>query len=258
MSTTPRPAFAEERRRAIVEQVNQAGNVRIADLVDTYRVSEQTIRKDLEELQRQHLLKRTHGGAIDVAFRSEQPPQERTLHHRTEKRAIARAAARLVSAGQSIFLDNGTTLEMVAEEITASNLNVLTNAIGIARTLTDRPGVRHTLVGGQLRAVSGTLVGPVAIDTLGRFSVDVAIIGAGGLTEEGFSVADIGEAQVKVTAIEHARSAILALDSSKFGHRDFAPVGELDLITSLVTEKVTPQVQAWCDQHGTQVVLADS
>ncbi|MFV0453097.1 MAG: DeoR/GlpR family DNA-binding transcription regulator [Propioniciclava sp.] len=256
MSSIPRPAFAEERRRAIVEQVSQAGNVRLADLVAAHGVSEQTIRKDLEELQRQHLLKRTHGGAIDVEFRSEQPPRERTLHHRQEKRAIARTVAAMISPGQSIFLDNGTTLEMVAEEITATNINVLTNAIGVARALADRSGVRHTLVGGQLRDVSGSLTGPVAIDTLRKFSVDIAMIGAGGLRDDGFFVADIGEAQVKMTAIDGARSVVLALDSSKFGHRDFAPVGELDLITTLVTERVTPQVQGWCDRHGTEIVLA--
>jgi len=251
MSSMPneRPVFAEERRQRIVDAVTAQGRVRLADLVETLGVTEPTIRKDLDELQRRRLLRRTHGGAIAVQPHLEVPVHDRGLQHLEAKQLIARACRDEISPGQSIFLDSGTTVQEIAEGLDNLNVNILTNALGVANLVADRPGIRHTLIGGQVRPLGGSLVGPVALDNLSRFNVDIAFIGASGLTEDGISVADVAEAQIKRTVIDRARRVVVAMDSSKFGTSDFVTVCELDYIDMIVTERSTDDVSQWCREH---------
>ena len=248
--------FAEERRQRIADAVAAQGRVRLADLVETLGVTEPTIRKDLEELQRRRLLRRTHGGAIAVQSHLEVPIQDRSLQHPEAKQLIAQACREEISLGESIFLDSGTTVERIAEGIDHLDVNVLTNAFAVANLVADRPGIRHTLIGGQVRALGGSLVGPVALDTLSRFSVDIAFIGASGLTEEGISVADVSEAQIKQAVIDRARRVIVAMDSSKFGTNDFVIVCGLDRIDMIVTERATDDAASWCREHGVTLKVA--
>lgn len=250
------PSFAEERRRQIAEQVASQGRVRLGDLVQEHGVTEPTIRKDLEELQQRGLLKRTHGGAIVVEHMQEEPLRNRTAHHPEAKERIARAVSAHVRPGMSLFLDSGTTLEFVAQALTVPNLNVVTNAVEVATILSGRLGIRHTLVGGVLRPLGGSLVGAIALENLRHFTVDLAILGASGLNGDGISVADVAEAQIKQAAVDRARTVILAMDSSKFGRSDFIQVGTLDRIDRLVTEAATPTIQEWCDADNTILEVA--
>jgi DeoR/GlpR family transcriptional regulator of sugar metabolism len=250
------PVFAEERRQRIGDLVAANGRVRIADLVELLGVSEPTLRKDLSELERQGLLRRTHGGAIAVQPRFEPTLQDRVLQHREAKERIAALCLEEVTRGDSVFLDTGTTVQEVAERLDRPDVNVLTNALGVAAVLADRPGIRHTLVGGQLRALGGSLVGPVALETLTRFTVDIAFISASGLTAEGISVADVAEAQLKEAVIDRARRVIVAIDSSKFGTADFVMVCGLDRLDMVITEAASDEVRHWCAAHGVALRVA--
>jgi DeoR family fructose operon transcriptional repressor len=248
--------FAEERHQVILEAVRAQGRVRLADLVTTLGVTEPTVRKDLSELQRRNLLRRTHGGAIAVEPHHELTVHDRSRRHREAKQRIARAANAVIEPGASVFLDSGTTVEAIAAGLTAPDVNVLTNALGVAHLLAGRADIRHTLLGGQLRPLGGSLVGPVALDTLRRFTVDVAFLGASGLTADGVTVADVAEAQIKQSVLGRARRVVLALDSSKFGAADFVTVCGLDRIGTLITEAVTPEVTAWCRDHDVELMIA--
>jgi DeoR/GlpR family transcriptional regulator of sugar metabolism len=250
------PVFAEERRRRILEAVRAQGRVRLADLVDSLGVSEPTIRKDLSELQRRRQLRRTHGGAIAVVSQLEQTVQHRSLQHREAKQRIARACRAEIPRGASVFLDSGTTVEQIAAGLDDSDVNVLTNALGVAALVADRPGVRHTVVGGQLRPLGGSLVGPVALETLHRFTVDIAFLGASGLTADGISVADVAEAQLKQSVADRARRVVVAMDSSKFGRADFVAVCGLDRIDMIITERATDDAAGWCARHGVTLRVA--
>ncbi|MFD9737321.1 DeoR/GlpR family DNA-binding transcription regulator [Umezawaea sp. NPDC059074] len=248
------PVFAEERRRSIADTVAARGRVRLADLVEAYGVTEPTIRKDLDELQRRRLLRRTHGGAIAVEPRHEVPFHDRGGHHLEAKRLIARACRDEITRGASVFLDSGTTVQAIAEDL--SDVTVLTNALGVASLVADRPGVRHTLIGGQVRPLGGSLIGPVALDNLARFTVDIAFVGASGLTEDGLTVADVSEAQVKQAVIDRARRVVVPLDSSKFGVSDFVSVCSLDRVDVVVTERATDDVTRWCRDHDVELTVA--
>ena len=243
------PVFAEERRQRIADLVVAHGRVRLADLVDALGVTEPTIRKDLDELQRRRLLRRTHGGAIAVQAHQEMHVHDRRLRHRAAKELIARACRDEITRGQSLFLDSGTTVEAITDALDVPDINILTNSVAVANAVADRPAVRHTLIGGQLRRLSGSLVGPVALQTLTRFSVDIAFIGATGVAEDGVTVADVSEAQIKQSVIERARRVILPLDSSKFGAIDFVSVCGLDRIDMIVTERATPEAVRLCEAH---------
>lgn len=251
----PRPdAFAEERRRRIAQTVAADGRVRLADLVREYGVTEPTIRRDLSVLEERDLLRRTHGGAIAVGTdHVETSVTDRSRRNRAAKDAIAVACAAEIAAGDSVFLDTGTTVQAVAVRLTQPGLNVLTNSVGVARVLADRPDVRHTLLGGQLRTLGDSVTGPIALENLARFTVGVAVLGATGVTGAGISVADLGEAQIKQAVLDRARKVVLAVDSSKFGVTDFVGVCGLDRIDVLVTEEAGEEVRDWCAAHGVEV-----
>jgi DeoR/GlpR family transcriptional regulator of sugar metabolism len=252
----PGPVFAEERRQRILDAVRAQGRVRLSDLVEMLGVTEPTIRKDLSELHIRGLLRRTHGGAIAVESHLEQTLHDRGEQHREAKQKIAEACRAEIRRGESVFLDSGTTVQWIAEGLEPLDLNILTNALGVANAVAGRPGLRHTLLGGSVRPLGGSVVGPIALETLARFTVDVAFIGASGLTEDGISVADVAEAQIKQTVIERARRVVVPMDHSKFGAADFVSLCSLARIDLLITDEPTPDAARWCDKHGVELRLA--
>jgi DeoR family fructose operon transcriptional repressor len=248
--STERPVFAEERRQRVLSLLGTQGRVRIAELVTLMNVSEPTIRKDLSALEEQRLLRRTHGGAIAIRPQFEPTIDDRSALHGDAKDLIAKACLDEIAPGDSIYLDSGMTVRRIADLLEHKHVNVLTNALGVATAVADKPTIRHTLVGGSVRSLGGTLVGPVALDTLSRFTVNVAFISASGFAEDGISVADVSDAQVKQAVIERARRVIIPIDSSKFGVNDFVTVCGLDPIDMLITEAATEEIHAVCQAHG--------
>lgn len=255
MDTTP--DFAEERRAKILGLVQDRGRVRNSDLVALLHVSEPTIRKDLTMLERQRLLRRTHGGAIAVTPTMEQAIGERDAVHAEAKARIARACMAYINPGDAIFLDSGTTVKGIADLLQVANVNVLTNALAVASALASRADVRHTLLGGQVRPLGGSLVGGVTLDTLRQFTVNTAFIGASGIVEEGISVSDVAEGQIKRAAIDIARRVVVPIDSSKVGRADFYPVASLDRIDVIATDTYNEQLNLWCQDHGTQLIVSE-
>jgi DeoR family fructose operon transcriptional repressor len=257
-----RPAFADERRQRIAEIVAVRGRARIGELARLLGVTEPTIRKDLSALQEQGALKRTHGGAIAVRRLVERELSEREVTHRDAKAAIGRACLELLDDGDSVFLDNGTTVGTIATAIAATpqlaprHLVVLTNAVPVATALADTPGVEHVLLGGQLRRASGSIVGALALNNLQRFAVGVAIVSASGFSEAGITVASAAEAEIKATVIAHAGRVVVAIDHSKVGSTDFARICELDEIDTLVIDRTTPELEELCARNGIELVRA--
>jgi DeoR/GlpR family transcriptional regulator of sugar metabolism len=250
------PVFAEERHQRIVAILAAQGRVRIAELVTELGVTEATLRKDLGALERDGLLRRTHGGAIATRPQLEPTISSRSSHNGPAKDVIAQACLGHIAAGDSVFLDSGTTVQRIADRLDVANVNVLTNALGVATAVADRPTVRHTLVGGSVRSLGGTVVGPVALENLRRFSVNVAFISASGFSQNGISVADVAEADFKRAVIERARQVIVPIDSSKFGIDDFITICELDAIDVVITETASREIRALCKRYDVQLEIA--
>jgi DeoR/GlpR family transcriptional regulator of sugar metabolism len=255
-------AFADERQQRIAEIVGVRGRARIGELAELLGVTEPTIRKDLTALQELGLLKRTHGGAVAVRRLIERDLSVREVTERDAKVAIGEACLGLLDEGDSVFLDNGTTVGTIAAAIGAnprlapSNMVVLTNAVSVATALADAAGIEHVLLGGQLRRASGSIVGALALNNLQRYAVSVAIVSASGFSEAGISVASPAEAEVKATVIGNAGRVVVALDHTKIGVTDFARICDLDGIDTLVTDAATPDLSDLCARHDIELIVA--
>jgi len=230
--------LSEERRRAIVELLQQDGRVLVADLAKHFHTSLITIRKDLEFLHHQGQLERTHGGALPVKTGAvmDSSLQEKERLHRPEKIRIAAAAARMIGQGQVIILDSGTTTTAIARACRhMKNLTIITNATNIASELADSP-VEVILTGGVLRSNSYSLVGPLAEESLRKLSADLLFLAVDGFdVRYGLTTPNLLEARVNRAMAESARRTVVVCDSSKFGRRSLS----LILPTSAVHETIT-------------------
>jgi DeoR/GlpR family transcriptional regulator of sugar metabolism len=252
--------FAEERHSRILELLDQRGRVRNAELAELLGVTEPTVRKDIADLANHQRLRRTHGGAIALRPAFEPALPVRVARNVDAKARIAAACVPMIKDGDAVFLDGGSTVLRLAEALVDApvrqSLNILTNAFTVARALADQSGIRHTVLGGTYRPTGDCFIGPLTLATLAGFTVNVAFIGVTGLSEQGFTVADLGEAQVKQAVIERARRVVVMMDHSKLGLVDFAKVCDLDAVDVLVTDSATEYLIEQCDRHSVECVQA--
>ncbi len=239
-STQRNNLLNEERRRAIIELLQRERRVLVADLAQQFRTSEVTVRKDLDALHVRGLIQRTHGGALPARDGALEDPSlsEKERLHRKEKLRIAAAAARLVSEGQVVILDSGTTTIEIARVLrNLQNLTVITNAVNIAAELA-RSSVEVILTGGVVRKNSFSLVGPIAEETLRRLSADILFLGVDGFdVRHGLTTPNLPEASVNRTMIEIAKRTVAVCDSSKFGRRSLSLIGPPTCLHQVITDK---------------------
>lgn len=253
------------RRREIVEIVQQSGSQTVAELCGRFDVSEMTIRRDLRDLDREGLLRRVHGGAVSNLGRSYEPPYTiRSTRNADKKSAIGRKAAELILDGDSIALDVGTTtLEIALALHGKHNLTIITASLPVANEIVSNlslnSDVRLILTGGIVRPGELSLTGHIAEHTYGEFHVDKAFIGVGGLSlEDGLTEYNLEDALVKKPLIEHASQRIVVADSSKIGQTTFKAVAPLSVVDMLVTdEDISSEHVDALTELGIEVVIAD-
>ncbi len=234
----------EERRREILGVLHRDGRVLVKDLARQFRISQITIRKDLEFLDGQGVIQRTHGGALPVQAGALLDPtlREKEKLHRKQKTEIALAAARLVEDGQSVLLDSGTTTTAIARALKHSlnnqaRLTVITNAINIAAELAGTH-IEVILTGGMLRKNSFSLVGPLAERTLRQLSADILFLGVDGFdTTAGLFTPNLLESEVNRAMVDIARRTIAVCDSSKFGRRSLCNIMPVAAVHEVITDK---------------------
>ena len=230
----------EERRRQIVEMLHREGRVLVRHLARHFQTSEITIRKDLEFLDTQGVVQRTHGGALPLQSGALVDPtlREKENLHREEKMRIARAAAEMVEEGQSVLLDSGTTTTAIARALKdTKKLVIITNAINIAAEVAGTD-IEVILTGGVLRKNSFSLVGPVAELALRQLSADILFLGVDGFdTKAGLFTPNVFEAQVNRIMVEISRRTVAVCDSSKFGRRSLCNIMPLGRLDQVITDK---------------------
>ena len=236
----PNGMLNEERRRSIVEMVHRDGRVLVTSLARHFRTSQITIRKDLEMLDTQGLIQRTHGGALPLQSGALVDPtlREKENLHREEKIRIAMAAAKMVEEGQSVLLDSGTTTTAIGRALKdIKKLVVITNAINIAAEIAGT-NIEVILTGGMLRKNSFSLVGPVAEQSLHQLSADILFLGVDGFdTRLGLFTPNLFEAQVNRTMVEISRKTVAVCDSSKFGRRSLSNIMPVTAVNQVITDK---------------------
>lgn len=230
----------EERRRAIVDYINQNGRALVRDLARKFGISEITIRRDLELLHSRGLLYRTHGGALPIraGAESDRNLTERELQHPREKMKIAEAAAKMVHEGQSIVLDSGSTTTAIARALREfQQLTVITNAVNIANELAGSK-VDVILTGGMLRKHSYSLVGPIAEEGLRHLKADILFLGVDGFdTASGVSTPNLLEAQLNRLMVQIASRVVAVCDSTKFGRSSLSSIVPISSIHHVITDK---------------------
>jgi DeoR family transcriptional regulator, aga operon transcriptional repressor len=227
-----------ERLSAILEDLSSDGSVGVAELAVSLGVSSATIRRDLELLEQQHLLSRTHGGAVGQGVIFELPLRYKSARHQDEKKRIAAAAAERVHDGAAIGLTGGTTTTEVARAvIDRQHLTVVTNALNIAGELAIRPNLKLVVTGGYARPESYELVGPIAEQALAGLNLDVVFLGVDGIsTQAGITTHHEVEAHTNRALIERARRVVVVTDSSKIGLVAFAQICPIDLVHEVITD----------------------
>jgi DeoR family transcriptional regulator of aga operon len=251
----------EVRLGLILQELNASGSVGVTELAGRLEVSEASVRRDLHLLENQNLLTRTHGGAVASGVLYELPMRYRGGQHHDAKRAIAAAAAELVTQEiSSVGLNGGTTTTEVARALAARpGLRVVTNALNIASELAVRSNIELVVCGGSARAESYELVGPLAELTLANLNLDLAIIGVDGISATaGLTTHHEVEAHTNRALLRAAERVAVVADSSKIGRRGFAKIGDLDLVGDLITDSAAaPSDVAALRSVGLRVHLVD-
>lgn len=255
--------YAAERHRAIVSLLRERDRVSVTGLSQRFGVTTETIRRDLEQLDERGLVQRVHGGAVPRVpdFVAESGLIERQGLNTASKAAIAqRALAFLPPAGGSVVLDAGTTTGTLALALPegVELPGIITNSVAIASLLSARDVGDVLLLGGRVRRITQSAVGTQAVEALGRLRVDVAFMGANGLSlGHGFSTPDVDEAAVKRAMMASARQVIALVDSTKLGVEALHSFARLTDIDVLVTDSaLSEDARTKLTESGLEVVVA--
>ncbi len=249
--------FAEERKREILRILGQQKKVKTLELSQMFSVSEPTIRRDINELEEQGMLIRTHGGAIALDHSEIEPSYyEKRDRFNTEKQEIGILAASLIKDYDTIILDSGTTTVEIAKAITAKNITVLTNSLDIAVVLEEKPEVEIIVLGGVMRWNTRALVGPIPEKILDSFRVNIAFVGTNGFNETGFMTPNQVEAQTKRKMLEVADRAFVVADSSKYGKTQLCMIAKLTDVNGVISDHLLNEAFiAHCERAEINVIL---
>lgn len=228
--------FSEQRQSMIIDLIRSNGSVSLGELIASFGVSEATVRRDLSELEKRGLLKRTHGGAMsssDSVF--ERDYREEAVVNTEEKKSIARVVASLVNDGDSVLLDSGTTTEQIATLLAGRNITIITNSATIPPDISDFiPEVYKA--GGLYRSWTKSIVGPEAERFIRSLHPDKAFIATNGVNLNCVSTPHISEASIKQAMIDASRKKYLVADHTKFGKEYLMMFSKAEQFDGIITD----------------------
>ncbi|MBN1415000.1 MAG: DeoR/GlpR transcriptional regulator [Bacteroidales bacterium] len=250
-----------QRREKIFDLIREDGQAKVTDLSRIFKVTEVTIRQDLERLENEGFVIREHGGAylknIDMKVRNLQLQNQENM---TQKMAIAHKAIEYIHDGDTIILDSGSTTTEIAKIISEyKNLTVITNALNIALILGAQAGINLIVTGGEFKAPTLSLTGQKAADFFQNLHVDRLFLATAGIAlKSGLTYPGISDICVKRAMIESADEIYLVADSSKIGKNSFASLGALSLITCLITDSnITQEDIEWLNTNEIPFIIAE-
>ncbi|MBX7443938.1 MULTISPECIES: DeoR/GlpR family DNA-binding transcription regulator [unclassified Arthrobacter] len=267
--------FAEERQQKIAELVAGSGRVSVTLLAERFRITTETVRRDLATLESAGTVRRVHGGAVaaDRFSTTEESVTERAIQRPEQKIRIAEAALALIprNAPASVLVDGGTTTEVLADLLarqtaaepaegngTRPELVVITHAVPIASKLSTVPGIALQILGGRVRGITQVAVGQATVDAAARLRPDIAFIGTNGIHASfGVSTPDPEEAAVKAAFVQSARRIVVLADSSKLDTETLVQFASLKDLDTLITDSQPgPELAAALEEAGVDVVIA--
>ena len=229
-----------ERKQLILEELNQHHVVSLEKLVSLLETSESTVRRDLDELEAENKLRRVHGGAeLPHSLQEEETIQEKSVKNLQEKKLLAQKAASLIKEQDVIFIDAGTTNELLVQEIVNPTVTVVTNSIHHATKLVER-NVPTVIIGGKVQSSIDARIGGIALNQIGQLNFDKAFLGMNGIDDEFYSTPDLEEGSVKRAIIENAKKTYILADDSKIGVTSFVKVAPIKR-AMIITNQCEPQ-----------------
>jgi len=251
--------LAVERQRQILELLRETGSLRTTEVAERLGVTDETVRKDFELLERRGELRRIHGGASRLErVRPDLSFHERQAVMRAEKQAIAKLAASRIQPNETIFLDASSTALTLTEFLPDIPLTILTNALNVFTALSDRPNIDLMCTGGLFDAKSRSFIGLTAERTLQSYNIHRMFLSGSGLDiERGVSESNARQAAFKERVVAHAEDVVFMADHSKLGRKAsffFAPLSELSCV--ITDRAVDAEVCAEIEAAGLEVLVA--
>ncbi len=234
----------DDRRKTIVEQLRGTGTVTVAELVAVTTVSEMTIRRDLDVLAAQGVLRRVHGGAVLLRRAEAESFDARLTTAAEAKEAIGATVASMIADGETVVLDRGTTALAVARHLRDRPVTVMPLSLHAALALLDGTQAEVLLPGGQPSRQELALAGPLALVSVRSLRFDVAVLGAPAFsTGAGITTPDLADGEMKRQALAVAGRAILAVDGTKWGRTALVRVCPPDALDAVVTDTSAPEAE---------------
>jgi DeoR/GlpR family transcriptional regulator of sugar metabolism len=253
--------LANQRREKILELLQEDGSAKVIKLSKIFKVSEVTIRQDLEKLESEGSIRREHGGAflknVEVGVKSFTLLNQDNLE---KKKIIGIKAAELIDSGETIILDSGsTTTEIAKNLIGRSGLTVITNALNIALMLGAEPGIDVIVTGGEFKPPTLSLTGQKAASFFEDIHVDKLFLATAGISlRSGLTYPSLSDIVVKKAMIEAADVTYLVADSTKIGKNAFASLGALSLIDYIITDSfINPDQMQLFKDHEIELIIAE-
>ena len=253
--------LANQRREKILASRKEDGFAKVADLSKMFKVTEVTIRQDLEKIEKEGLICREHGGAFLKSISDTVKNIELlNLDNIEMKKIIGKKAAEYINEGDVIILDSGsTTTEIAKNLVERKHLTVITNSLNIALLLGVNPGINLVLTGGEFKAPTLSLTGQKAADFFTDINVDKLFLATAGISlKSGLTYPSISDLVVKKAMIDVAEQVFLVADSTKIGKSAFASLGALSLIHYLITDnKITEKDKKLFLENEIEFIIAE-
>lgn len=253
--------LANQRREKILDLLREDGSAKVIKLAKIFRVSEVTIRQDLEKLEKENLIIREHGGAylksIEDSVRSFTLINQDNMD---QKAVIGRCAAQYIFNGDTVILDSGSTTTEIAKNLSGKkNLTVITNALNIALILGAEPGIEVIVTGGEFKPPTLSLTGQKAAEFFEDLHVDKLFLATAGISlRSGLTYPGLSDIVVKKAMIDAADVTYLVADSTKIGKNAFASLGALSLIDYIITDAMIDQNSLTLFRdHQIEIIIAE-
>lgn len=251
-----------QRREKILGLLKEDGAAKVIDLANLFKVTEATIRQDLEKLEKEGLISRDHGGAY--LRNIEDQVRNFSLSHQNEniekKEQIALKCVEIIEDGDTIILDSGSTTTEIARKIKGlKNLTVITNALNIALMLGAEPGIEVIMTGGEFKPPTLSLTGQKAADFFKGINVQKLFLATAGVSlKAGLTYPSISDIVVKKAMVEAAELTYLVADSTKIGKTSFASLGAMSLIDFLITDAdIQESHKNMFKDHEIEIIIAN-
>lgn len=229
-----------ERHRFILQEISQRQFLDLETITGSLNASESTVRRDLDELEAKGFLRRVHGGAeLISSLQIEESIQQKSVKNIQEKTRIARKALDFLADQDVIFIDAGTTTDLVIDSIQNQALTVVTNSIHHAAKLVEK-NIPTVIIGGMVKNLTDASVGYDSVRQISQLNFDKAFIGMNGVDQDYLTTPDLEEAAVKKAIIANAKKTFVLVDESKIGHISFAKVEKIEQVTILTTASSSP------------------